>query len=169
MRPAWLLALLLVLAIGPACGTGVDLQTDIEITDVFSGYYDNGLTDAGWNHMLPSISFRLKNVSDRPIAGVQLMVSFWREGDDGELDSSQVRGIGDEALEPGAATEPILVRSTVGYNLQAPRDQLFLQSMFLDFTAKVFARRSGRIVPIGEYTLDRRVIPQFSSSSPGGQ
>lgn len=166
-RPARLLALLLVLAIGPACGTGVDLQTDLEITDVFTGWYDNGVKD-GQNHMLPSITFRLKNVSDRPIAGVQLMVSFWRDGADGEQDSSQVRGIGDDALAPGAETEPLLVRASVGYTLSGPRDAFFQHSMFLDFSAKLFARRGGRIVPVGEFPIDRVIIPQASSSSSSG-
>jgi len=164
MRLVRLLALLLALAVGPACGPGVDLQADLEITDVFSGWYDNGVKN-GQNHLLPSISFRLKNVSEHPVAGVQMMVSFWRDGADGEQDSSQVRGIGDDALAPGAETETILVRGSVGYTLSGPRDTFFQHSMFLDFTAKLFARRGGRIVPMGEYPIDRVIIPQASSSS----
>ena len=57
-----------------------------------------------------------------PVDSVQLTLSFWPTGADGELDSIEVRGIGREAVAPGAASEPILVRSTVGYTTeQAPR------------------------------------------------
>lgn len=166
-RPIRFIALLLFVAAGPACGPAIALQTDLEITDVFTGWYDNGIK-AGQNHMLPSISFRLKNVAEVPISGVQLTVSFWQNGADGEKDSSQVRGIGDQALQPNAETDPILVRGSVGYTLSGPRDAFFQHSLFIDFTAKVFARRGGKIVPMGEFSLDRRIIPQLTSSS-GGQ
>jgi len=47
-----------------------------------------------------------------PITNVDLVVAFWQKGDDGELDSKQIRGIESTALEPGATTETITVRST---------------------------------------------------------
>lgn len=92
------------------------------------------------------------------------MVSFWAAGDDGERDSSQVRGVGDEALEPNAETDAITVRASVGFTLTGPKPTLFQHSDYRDFTAKLFARRGGRITPIGEFVLDQRIIPQVSTS-----
>ena len=157
------LALAGAMAAAPACGPGVDLQK-ITVTDVLTGYYDGGVVKdgamSGWNHMLPSITFKLKNDSDAPMSGVRLTVAFWPAGKDAELDSLEVPGISAEQdLAPGAATEAITVRSTVGFNLEAARAELFNQSGFLDITAKLFAKRSGQIVPIGAFKLDRRLIP----------
>src|SRR5262249_7039911 len=136
------------------CGPNVDLAT-IKVVDVVSGYHDDGVIkdpnspQVGWSHILPSITFKLKNEGHEPISNVRLMVSYWAEGKDADSDSRELVGVGNEPLAPGASTEPITVRSNVGFNLEAPRTELFNQSGFVDWTAKFFAKRSGRIVPIG--------------------
>jgi len=141
----------------------VDLSK-VTVVDVITGYHDDGVIKegphAGWSHILPSITFKLKNDGAEGIANVRLMVSFWAEGKDGELDSRELPGIGLETVAPGASTEPITVRSTVGFNLEAARSELFNQSLFVDWTAKVFAKRGGRITPIGEFKIDRRLLPR---------
>ena len=40
-----------------ACST-INLSQAIEVTDIISGWYDNGIKD-GMNHMVPMITFRL--------------------------------------------------------------------------------------------------------------
>jgi hypothetical protein len=151
------------LAIGlSSCGPRVDL-TLLEVTDVFSGWYDYGVVN-GENKLVPSISFRLKNGGDVPATRVQLTVSFWRQGADGEQDSREVTGIGSDPVEPGGLSQPILVRSEVGYTTPGARSELFNHSQFTDFTAKIFAKRDGRIVPLGEFVLERRIIPQTSTA-----
>ena len=79
---ACLLAVALVASGG--CGLGVDLEKALSVTDVTSGWYDFGLV-GGLNKMVPQVSFRLKNVAEKPITQVQLIVSFWQDGADGEL------------------------------------------------------------------------------------
>jgi hypothetical protein len=157
-----LLAVWLVTSI--SCRASVDL-TKLVVTDVFSGWYDFGIVD-GQNKLVPSISFRLKNTSDAPVTRVQLLVSFWREGADGENDSKDVTAIGGDPVAPGASSEPILVRSEVGYKLEQARAELFMNPEFKDFTAKLFARRNGRVVPIGEHKIDRRIIPKVTAGLP---
>ncbi|HET9369710.1 MAG TPA: hypothetical protein VFO19_05660 [Vicinamibacterales bacterium] len=158
LRLSRLFVLGLLLAGATSCNT-VNLATDLEITEVQSGWFDAGIDkDTGWNHLVPSISFRLKNKSSRSIVGVQLTVSIWLDGDDGEKASKVVRGIGGEGLAPGAETEPIVVRTEWGYNLEGPRASLFENSGFRDGTAKIFGQRAGRIVRLGEYKLERKVI-----------
>lgn len=158
-RPVLLGVLAGVLATA-ACGPPIDLKT-LEVAEVFTGYYDNGVKD-GWNHLLPSISFRLKNNGSVPASDVQLSVSFWVEGDDGEKNARQVLGIGHDALAPGAATPPILVRPEHGYRLEGPRATLFDNSGFRDMTARIFAKRSGKIVRLGEFKIERRVLPHLN-------
>jgi hypothetical protein len=51
------------------------------------------------------------------------------------------------------------VRLASGYTIAQPRNELFTHSDFKDFTAKVFAKREGKIVPLGEFTLEHRILP----------
>ncbi|MEO8482116.1 MAG: hypothetical protein ABI634_07905 [Acidobacteriota bacterium] len=143
-----------------SCGPGVDLATALKVTDTFSGYYDFGIVN-GLNKLVPSISFRLQSSATVPITQVQLIVGFWQKGADGDLDSREVTGIGSTALTPGGNTDPILVRSAAGYTIAQPRSELFTNSEFKDFTAKVFAKRAGKIVPLGEFPIEHRIIPHI--------
>ena len=160
----------LVLAIsllGGGCSQ-VDLSKALSVTEVFTGYHHVGAVD-GLNKMVPSFAFKLQNVGDAAVSRVQVMVGFWQVGGDGlELDSKQVEGIGAEALEPRASTQPILVRSEKGYTLsiEAPREQMFENDLFQDVLVKVFARRDGRLVPLGEFPIERRIIPSTSVTEP---
>jgi len=156
-------AIVLVLALVglSGCGPQIDLAK-LQPTEVVTGWYDAGIKD-GLNHLLPSISFRLQNTDAVPAAEVQLTVSFWQDGADGESDSYEVKGIGSDAIAPGATGVPILVRAEHGYTMEQPRNELFTHSLFKDFTAKLFAKRAGKIVPIGNFRIDRRILPQVST------
>lgn len=155
---------IVMLLVGAAgCGPQIDLAK-LEPTDILTGYYDDGVQN-GLNRLLPSVSFRLKNNADVPASEIQLTVSFWVDGDDGEKDSVEIQGVGSDAIAPGATGDPILVRSPHGYTLEQPRAELFTHSQFRDFTAKLFAKRNGKIVPIGVIRIDRRILPHVSASA----
>jgi hypothetical protein len=156
------IGLCLTLALG-ACGPRIDLST-LEVTEAFTGWYDNGVKD-GKNHLVPSVTFRVRNGGAVPANHVQLTVSFWMEGDDGEYDGREVVGIGPTPVAPGASSEPILVRASYGYTLEQPRAELFAHSQFRDVTARVLAKRDGRIVRIGELKIDRRVLPRVPDAA----
>jgi hypothetical protein len=162
MRPIRALALVVVL-LGPGgagCST-VNLNKTLEITDVDSGYYDNGVKD-GKNHLVPQVTFRLKNISTEEINSVQLTVSFWAEGADGMTDEVLLQGISSTALGPGASTEPIKARIGVGYTQEGPRAELFQHRLFKDMTARVFAKRGGTPFKLGEFKVERKIIPTDS-------
>ena len=157
VRPIQLFAIALLLAGSAAC-RNVDLREAITIADVSTGWYDNGVRPGGWTHFVPSVTLRIRNDSTVPLSNVQLMASFWRVGEDGEFDSVLLTAIGDDGLAPSAQTEPVVVRGTVGYNLEGPRAELFTRSPFKDVTVKLFAKRGGRIVPKGEYPIERKIL-----------
>jgi hypothetical protein len=157
------LAVGLALVSSASCGPRIDLST-LAVTDTFTGWYDNGVKD-GKNHLVPSLSFRLQNKGEVPATYVQLTVSFWMQGDDGEYDGREVSGIGDVAVPPGGSTEPILVRANHGYTLEQPRAELFTHSGFRDVTGRVIAKRDGRLVRIAEVQIDRRLIPHAAQSA----
>jgi hypothetical protein len=161
-RRAWIL-FAAVLAIGAAasgCGPSADLSKALEVTDVLTGYYDAGVKD-GKNYLKPSISFRLRNTSQDKIGPVQMTVSFWMEGADGEWDSVVLQAIHAGGLEAGASTESILARGNVGYTLEGARADFFGHSQFKDITAKLFASQAGKIYALGEHKLDRVIIPHL--------
>ena len=142
-------------------GSGPDLAATLDVTDVKTGWYDAGVAD-GKARMVPSITFRLHNKGKEAVNTVQLMVSFWRVGTDGAWDEVLTTGIGHAALDPGASTDPIIVRPKVAYTLEGARADLFTHHLFLDTTAKVFVQRSGAIVPMGQYPLERKIISRIS-------
>jgi hypothetical protein len=156
--------LLVVLAViaGASCGPRIELSS-LAVVDTSTGWYDNGVKD-GKNHLVPSVSFRLKNNGDVPATHVQLTVSFWMAGDDGEYDGREVVGITGTPVPPGGSTDPILVRASYGYTLEQPRAELFTHSGFRDVTARILAKRDGRIVRISEVKIDRRLLPQHSAA-----
>lgn len=157
-----LLALVAALS-ASACGPSVDLA-QITVVDTLTGWYDAGIKD-GLNKLVPSVSFRLKNDGTVPATEVALSVVFWRDGDDGEWDGKEVRGLGSTPLAPGASSDPILVRADTGYTIEQPRSELFSHSMFKDVTARVIAKRDGRNVRIGEIRIDRRIIPRLAADA----
>ena len=161
----WLLLALFVcgIAISSACTQEIDLNKALTATDVFTGYYDAGSVN-GRNKLVPSISFRLQNVGDVPVRRVQALVSFWEVGADGELDSREVTAINSDGVEPGKSSEPVLVRSSAGYTLEQPRNELFTHSLFKGFIVKVFVKRAGKIVPFGEFPVEKRIMPQATAS-----
>jgi hypothetical protein len=168
VRPIQLIVIVGLLAGLTSCRE-VDLRQAIEIADVATGYYEDGKRAHGYDwHFVPSITFRVKNAGTEPVANVQFMVSFWKDGEDGEFDSvANLRAIGDTALAPNATSEPITARATVGYNLEGPRAELFDRSPYKDTTIKLFAKRGGRFVPKGEYKVERRII--MPASPPPGR
>ncbi|HKW02031.1 MAG TPA: hypothetical protein VJN96_19575 [Vicinamibacterales bacterium] len=165
-RPVVAVVALVALMLAPAaCGPDIDIQKSLTITDVISGYYDNGLKD-GWNHLLPSITFRIANSAPESLTGLELTVAYWQDGKDGEMDSVLVQRVGNDTIPANGKSDPVTVRGTVGYRLEEARADLFQHSLFLDVTAKIFARRGGRIYPIGSVKLDHTILPHVRSGRP---
>ena len=61
----------------PACGPGADVSTAIQVLEVSSGWYDAGIVN-GQNKLVPSVTFKLKNISDKPVTTLQANVLFHR-------------------------------------------------------------------------------------------
>jgi hypothetical protein len=154
---------LLVAAAG--CSAPVNLQEALTVTDVMSGWYDNGFK-GGKAHYVPSISFRIRNQADANVASVQLTYDFWMEGADGPFDSGLIRGIDSDGVEPGATSDPITLRGTSGYTLEVSPADLFSHSLYKDATVKIFAKRGGSIAALGEFKIDRRLLPHSPSGRP---
>jgi hypothetical protein len=148
------------------CGPQPNLATDLKVVPTVSGYYDDGVQPDKQNRLLPSLTFELHNIGTLPISNIDLVVAFWEVGADGEQDSKQIRGISGEALQPGAKSEPITVRASVGYKYPGPRAEFFVNRDFKGFIVKVFAKRGGKTTRMGEFPVDARLLP---AARPGGE
>jgi hypothetical protein len=150
-------AVLIAACAASACNS-VDLKTQLQVVDVSSGYYDNGLTPTGLNHLVPSVTFSVRNVSEKDVSSVDMVIMYWAAGQDSEQDESLLKVIPGSGLPAGATTEPIVSRSRVGFTLEGARADLFSRSGFKDWTAKFFLKRGGKIVPAGEYKIEHKLL-----------
>jgi len=153
-------ALALAAVAGAAsCGSTGDVS-QLEIRDVASGYFDEGVVD-GQNKLVPSVTFTLHNKSGERVSSVQLNVQFVRDGADGPSDEVLARAIDASGLQPRQATAPIVVRSKWGYTGQQARAEMLQHSQFVDMKARVFGKAgSAQWTQIGELPIERRIITQ---------
>jgi len=151
-------ALLLTLA-ASGCAQ-VDLKTALEVQELTSGYHDAGVIEGGLNKLVPSVTFRLKNLSTETVTSVDMIIFFWgvRDEQPQELDEVIINAIGSDGLAPGALSDYLVVHSKQGFSLEQPRAELFNHRLFRDTTARLFMKRAGKIVPFGEFVTERRLL-----------
>jgi len=146
-----------------ACGGGdVDIAQALQVTDVTSGWFDAGIVEEGKNKLVPSISFRLTNAHQSEITSVQMFAKFLRVGETDEWGTPPyVRAIGPDGLQPGAATEPLVLRSNLGYTGLQPRAQMLRNREFIDARVELYAKyRSNNWVKLGEFQVERQLLTQ---------
>jgi hypothetical protein len=107
--------------------------------DVTTGWFDAGIVD-GKNKLVPSVSFRLKNISKEPYVALQVNALFRRVSEPDEWGSGYLTVTGSEGLQPGATTDVIVIRSNLGYTGTEPRMQMLENAQFVDATVELFAK-----------------------------
>ena len=138
-----------------------DVQADLEIVNVQTGWFDAGVVEGGMNKLVPSISLELQNVSDREIASVQLNAVFRRVGEEQSWGDHFVRAIDASGLGAGASTAPIVLRSTFGYTGSQARSTMLQNQEFVDARVEVFGKHGRRTwAKLGEYTIERRLLTE---------
>jgi hypothetical protein len=154
------LALLLLFApLVAGCGSR-DVQKDLRVVNVKTGWYDAGVV-AGQNKLVPSISLQLENVSQDEIASVQLNAVFRRVGETESWGDHFVRAIDTNGLAAGASTMPIVMRSTFGYTGSQARAQMLQNKEFVDANVEVFGKHGSRPwAKMGEYPIGRNLLAQ---------
>jgi hypothetical protein len=163
LRPA-LLAIVAfgVLAFTSACLPNVNLPRDLAVTSITTGWFDAGIVkspEGDMNKLVPSISFALTNKAPVKVVSVQINAVFKLVGDEEELGSAWVKGIGAEGLAPGAATEPMVLRCPLGFTGLQPRAQMFENKLFRDARVFVYAKYgSATWVKLGEYRITRQLL-----------
>lgn len=138
-----------------------EVEKDLRLTGVQTGWYDAGLVN-GQNKLVPSVTFAIENISQEPIQNVQINAVF--RGVD-EPDKSWgdhlVRAIGRDGLDAGAVTSPLVLRSPFGHTSSEPRMTMLQHSQFVDAKVEIFGRhRSRPWAKMGEFAIERQLLTE---------
>src|SRR5688572_28313761 len=134
-NPIPVIALCLTAALVLAGCRAREVEKDLRMTDVDTGWYDAGIVD-GQNKIVPSVAFRIQNV--------QINAIFRRQNEAEAWGDRLVRGVGDAPLDAGATGEPLVVRSERGYTGGESRAQMLKNSQFVDAKVELFGKHGSR-------------------------
>ena len=183
-RAALALALSAALS-GSAC-TPLDVQTALDVTDLTTGWLDVGFDEFGRNKLVPTVSFRLENVSDQRLRTLQLNGVFRRcmvlyagqpepeepvspaddeagtcLGEDQEWGSALVRAVGRDGVVPGDGLGPFTMESSLGYTGEQSLAEMLGHRDFVDVKIELFVKhRAEQWAKLGEFPIDRQLLTQ---------
>ena len=156
--PVRLFLLLGLLSASAGCGPTVDLAKGLQVLDVSTSWFDAGIVN-GQNKLVPSISFKLKNLSDQKLGSLQVNAVFRRAGETDEFGTGFLTAAGSEGLAPGATTATLIIKSQHGYTGTEPRQEMLRNTHFVDARVELSAKYgSTQWVRIGEYPIARQLI-----------
>jgi hypothetical protein len=157
--PAALRWALVVSIISASCGPPkVDLTKGLQVVDVSTGWLDAGVVDSK-NKLVPSVTFRFKNVSDQPLNALQANIVFRRVISDEDWGTAFLRITGAEALAPGETSESHTVNSKLGYTGTESRQAMLENSQFVDAKVEIFAKYGPiQWQRIAEHAISRKLI-----------
>src|SRR5262245_24756913 len=116
MRTVVTLVLLASASLTPACADrNLKIEEVIKVTDVRTGWYDAGIVNQVQNKLVPSVSLKLQNVSQRPVSDVTINAIFRRVGEQEAWGEHFVNAIGSDGLGAGATGGDLVLRSNLGY------------------------------------------------------
>jgi hypothetical protein len=141
-----------------ACGKPVDLTQGLKVDAVSTGWFDAGIVDAK-NKLVPTIVFRLRNVSDQTLTTLQVNALFRRVTEKDEWGSGFLTAAGSSGLKPGASTDRLVIKSQLGYTGTESRQEMFQNRQFVDAKVDLFVKYgSVQWVKVGEYPIARQLI-----------
>ena len=165
MRWSVLLACCALLCAG--CGPDVDLTKALQVEVVSTGWFDAGIVN-GQNKLVPTVTFALKNVSEKTLSTLQVNALFRRVTENDEWGSGFLTVAGSDGLAPGATSPPLTIKSPLGYTgSDQSRQEMLQNTHFVEAKVELFANghkiREARIKDgkregikwSGEWTLPR--------------
>ncbi len=149
----------LLVAASAGCGPRVAIVEVLQVNEVTTGWFDDGIVQGGLNRLVPTISFRLENTADVEVRSVQINGVFRRAGEQEEWGSTFVQVVGVEGLASRAETSPIVLRSDLGYTGEEPRLEMFENRYFVDVGVELFVKHGGaQWVKLSEFPIERQLL-----------
>jgi len=151
--------LLLVAVASSACGPTVDLTKGLQVEVLNTGWFDAGIVN-GQSKLVPSVTIRLKNVSDQKLVTLQLNALFRQANAQEEWGAAFMTAAGSDGLAAGASVGPLTLRSQNGYTgSDQTRLEMLQNSHFVDANVQLFAKYGPtQWAKIGEYAITRQLL-----------
>jgi predicted transglutaminase-like cysteine proteinase len=150
-----------------SCGASVDAVAALEPVDVVTGWYDDGIIAGGKNRLVPSVTMKLRNKTDKPLNAIQINAIFRRVGEQemwGEYFGWAIPRT--EPLAPGAETRALVMRSTLGYTGEQPRMQMLQNKDFVDAKVEIYLKQGSKVLAkLAEYPIQRQLLTRSSEQS----
>jgi hypothetical protein len=155
MRRFFIAAVALLLA---ACTQPVDLKASLQVTDLATGWFDDGIVD-GKNKLVPSLTFRLRNTSSTELPYVSMNVVFKN------LVTNETHEEVFKQRLPLTSnqTELITIRAQNGAVGEPPQSRLEMlqNSHFQDMEAVILVRQSAsQWVELHRVRVERQLVTQ---------
>jgi hypothetical protein len=132
---------------------------------VDTGWYDAGIVN-GQNKLVPSVTFKLKNVSDQTLPSLQVNALFRRVTEKDEWGDGFVTVAGSDGLAPAAETAAFTIRSQRGYTgSDQSRQEMLANSHFVDAKVEILAKYgSTQWKRLGEFPIKRALIEKSAEA-----
>ncbi len=137
-----------------------ELEGSFEILDVETKWVEK--TYQPWPpklKLVPAISFKIKNVSDKPLKYLYFNANFKVRDEISNLGDGFLQALRGEPLMPGETSETILIKSNFGFegtNLEHFKSSAFFKSKVVD--VKLFAKSQGsQYIPVGEWEVAKKI------------
>lgn len=107
--------------------------------------------------LVPAISFKVKNVTEKPLRYINFNANFRFKDDWENLGDNFLAAIRGEAIPPGEISEEILLKSN--YGVEGQRVSSFESNpMWKPVVCKLFASSKGsQFITLGEYEISRKI------------
>lgn len=167
LRKAGFAAVVFAAMFTVSCGSSVDAVASLEPIDVVTGWFDDGIIQGGKNKLVPSVSLKLRNKSGQPLKSVQINAIFKRVNENqmwGEYFGWAVPR--EPQLAPGAETNLMVMRSTLGYTGDQPRMQMLQNHEFVDAKVEIFLKQGSKVwAKLAEYPIQRQLLTRSSNDA----
>jgi hypothetical protein len=158
VRTAFRLPVLLLILTTIACSPTVDLTRGLRIESIATGWYEASAAE-GHIKLVPAVSFRLANVSNRTLRTLQVNAIFKRVTEDTEWGSGFRTVAGSTGLLPTNTSDSLFLRSELGYVGTESRLDLLKNSRFVDARVDIYAKYEATTwAPIGHFAIARILI-----------
>ena len=164
LRSAALSAVIVAVMFSVSCGASVDAVASLEPINVVTGWYDDGIIQGGKNKLVPSVSLKLRNKSDKELKSIQINAIFRRVGEKemwGEYFGWAIPRY--KPLGPSAETSTLVMRSTLGYTGDQPRMQMLQNHEFVDAKVEIYLKQGSKVLAkLAEYPIQRQLLTRQS-------
>jgi hypothetical protein len=164
LRKAALSAILFAVMFSTSCGASIDAVAALEPINVTTGWYDDGIVEGGKNKLVPSVTLKLRNKSDKELKSIQINAIFRRVGEKemwGEYFGWAIPR--DKPLAPSAETNLLVMRSTLGYTGDQPRMQMLQNHEFVDAKVEIYLKQGSKVLAkLAEYPIQRQLLTRQS-------